>query len=160
MADEKKSIFSQKALDRIASPEDLDQYLKVTKPSTWITLGAIVFLLLGFMAWGILGHLTTVAEVAVFSADNQALCLIPESVMVEISDDTTVTIADTAYPLVDSSIAPMIVDDSIDARLRMAGKLINGTIVYVMAVDAQLDDGVYIGQIEVESITPMSFILN
>lgn len=41
------SIFRQKSIDKISSPEKLDDYIKVTKPSVWITLIAIVLLLAG-----------------------------------------------------------------------------------------------------------------
>ena len=40
---EKKSIFRQKALDRINSPEQLTDYLRVTNPGIWLVLIAAVF---------------------------------------------------------------------------------------------------------------------
>lgn len=44
--------------DRISSPEKLDDYIRVTTPSVWITLGAIVLVLVGAIVWGIFGELT------------------------------------------------------------------------------------------------------
>ena len=52
------SIFRQKSIDRISSPEKLDDYIRVTTPSVWITLAAIVILLVGAIIWGIFGELT------------------------------------------------------------------------------------------------------
>ena len=49
------SIFRQKSIDKISSPEKLDDYIKVTTPSVWITLIAIVLLLAGAVVWSIFG---------------------------------------------------------------------------------------------------------
>ena len=51
------SIFRQKSLDKVSSPEKLDDYIKVTTPSVWITRIAIVLLLVGAVVWGIFGEL-------------------------------------------------------------------------------------------------------
>lgn len=52
------SIFTQKSIDKVSSPEKLDDYIRVTTPSVWITLAAIVVLLVGVIAWGAFGELT------------------------------------------------------------------------------------------------------
>ena len=51
-------IFRQKSIDKVSSPEKLDNYLRVTTPSVWITLAAILVLLIGALVWGIFGELT------------------------------------------------------------------------------------------------------
>lgn len=52
------SIFRQKSIDKVSSPEKLDDYIKVTTPGVWITLCAIVLLLVGTLIWGFFGELT------------------------------------------------------------------------------------------------------
>ena len=49
------SIFREKSIERISSPDQMDDYIKVTTPSVWIALIAIVVLLIGILAWSILG---------------------------------------------------------------------------------------------------------
>ncbi len=51
-------IFRQKSIDKVSSPEKLDDYIKVTTPSVWLTLAAIVILLIGALVWGVTGELT------------------------------------------------------------------------------------------------------
>ncbi len=51
------SIFRKKSIDRIASPEQIDDYMKVTSPSMWIILGVIVFLLLAMLVWSVTGRI-------------------------------------------------------------------------------------------------------
>ena len=44
-------LFRQKSLDRISSPEELHDYMRVTSPRLWMILGAILVLLAGFIAY-------------------------------------------------------------------------------------------------------------
>ena len=48
-----ESIFRQKSLDRISSPEEIDNYMKVTRSSLWLTLGVIVLLLAALILWSV-----------------------------------------------------------------------------------------------------------
>lgn len=49
---ENKSVYRQSSLDRIQSPEQLNSYLRVTNPSAWIVLIAVIVLLFGALVWG------------------------------------------------------------------------------------------------------------
>ena len=44
---ENGTLFRQKTLDRISSPEKLTDYLRVTNPGIWIFLAAVIVLLAG-----------------------------------------------------------------------------------------------------------------
>ncbi len=46
-----QKIYREKSLDRISSPEQLNDYLRVTSPSVWIILAAIILLLAGLLLW-------------------------------------------------------------------------------------------------------------
>ena len=48
-----KSIFRQKSLDRISSPEEIDNYIRVTRPSLWLALGVIILLLAALILWSV-----------------------------------------------------------------------------------------------------------
>ena len=50
------SIFRQKSIDKVSSPEKLDDYIRVTTPSVWIVLIAIVMLLVGGIVWSVFGE--------------------------------------------------------------------------------------------------------
>ena len=53
------TIFRKKSLDRISSPEQLNDYIRVTNPSVWVVLLALVLLLIGMLSWSILGTVET-----------------------------------------------------------------------------------------------------
>lgn len=52
-----KGIFRQASLDRLASPEQLDQLIQVTSPRAWVALAAIGGLLFAALLWGIFGNI-------------------------------------------------------------------------------------------------------
>jgi HlyD family secretion protein len=48
-------LFRQQALDRLSSPEQLDEVLQVTNPRSWLALAGVGLLLATALAWGIWG---------------------------------------------------------------------------------------------------------
>lgn len=54
-------IFRKVALERLSSPEQLDQLLQVTNPRGWLALGALGALLLTSLVWAIFGSIPTEA---------------------------------------------------------------------------------------------------
>lgn len=54
---EKVGIFRKKSIERISSPEQLHDYIRVTTPSVWLVLIAIIILLVGVVIWAVFGKL-------------------------------------------------------------------------------------------------------
>jgi HlyD family secretion protein len=54
-------IFRKVALERLSSPEQLDQLLQVTNPRGWLALGALGALLLASLTWAVFGSIPTEA---------------------------------------------------------------------------------------------------
>ena len=59
-----EKIFREKSLDRISSPEQLDDYLKVSTPNLWIVLAAVVAMLVGILVWANVDYLETTINAA------------------------------------------------------------------------------------------------
>lgn len=55
------AIFRKVALERLSSPEQLDQLMQVTNPRGWLALWAMVAVAAGVLAWGIFGAIPTEA---------------------------------------------------------------------------------------------------
>ena len=53
-----ESIFRQKSIDRISSPEQLHDYIKVSSPGAWLVLVAIIIFLVGALVWAVNGSIT------------------------------------------------------------------------------------------------------
>ena len=56
--DMNNGLFRKKSMNKVSSPEKLDEYIRVTTPSVWIALAAMVILLIGVIIWGCFGELT------------------------------------------------------------------------------------------------------
>jgi HlyD family secretion protein len=52
-------IFRKVALERLSSPEQLDQLMQVTNPRGWLALGALGALLLTALGWAVFGSIPT-----------------------------------------------------------------------------------------------------
>ena len=76
MADAKSSIFNKKATEKLRSPDDLDKYVQVTNPSVWVVLFACIALLVGLLAWGVFGSVTTSVSTTGVVVDGEAMCFL------------------------------------------------------------------------------------
>jgi HlyD family secretion protein len=54
-----RQIYRKKALDRLASPEQLDQLLTIVSPMGWLALLALVALVIWAIVWGFTGTIPT-----------------------------------------------------------------------------------------------------
>ena len=128
---------NNKTPQRISSPDQLTDYLRVTNPRIWVLLACVILLLAGIFAWASIGTLETV---------------IPVKVRVE---------AQTATVIPDGSGA---LKQGMPLRVSGQEVLIGGTgadeygRVFGVASVA-LPDGVYDGTVVTEQTRPISFLL-
>lgn len=54
-------IFRKVALERLSSPEQLDQLIQVTSPRSWLALAGLGLLIVTALAWSVAGSIPTVA---------------------------------------------------------------------------------------------------
>ncbi len=54
-------LFRKVSLDRLSSPEELDQRLTVTSPIGWVSLAAVAILILAGLVWGFFGSISNKA---------------------------------------------------------------------------------------------------
>ena len=55
----KGNVFRKVSIERLSSPEQLDQLMQVTKPQSWIALATVCVLLAGTVVWGFTGRVPT-----------------------------------------------------------------------------------------------------
>ena len=121
-------VFRKKSLERISSPEQLNDYLRVTNPAVWVILTAVILLLVGVLVW------SSVASIDSFAGGTAQ---VKDGIMrVQFDDDQiansvetgmTITVGDTSsvvksigrtdegrvFALADTSLA----DGSYDAKV-------------------------------------------
>lgn len=57
-----ENLFREASLERLSSPEQLDERINVTSPKAWLALIAIACILLSAIAWGFVGSIPTKIE--------------------------------------------------------------------------------------------------
>lgn len=140
MAEQKSNIFRQRSLDRISSPEQLTDYLRVTNPGVWVLLAAVIMLLGGLFAWSMVGSLETLTDGVALVENGQAQIMVTDSGKGEITSDMTVRIGSDEY-----EIATVEKDDF-------------GRTVALAPVNEA--DGKYDVKIVIESIHPIKFLFS
>lgn len=71
--EEKKQLFRESTINRISSPEQLNDYIRVTNPGVWLLLTALLLLLAGALVWGFLGELETTQKVTAIVTNGEAV---------------------------------------------------------------------------------------
>ena len=56
---QKNSIFREKSIEQVTSPESLNDYIRVTTPPVWLVLAAMLILLAGILIWCVFGTVET-----------------------------------------------------------------------------------------------------
>lgn len=135
----KTSIFRKETLDRISSPEQLTDYLRVTSPGIWIILAAIVTLLVGFFVWMGVDTIETTVPVGVSMEDAHATVAVTEG-DVKIEKDMTLRVGGK-----EAAIQSTKTDEY-------------GRTVGLANVD--LTDGMYDGVLVTEAVHPIQFLIS
>lgn len=138
MAEQKKNIFSQQALDKINSPEQLHDYMKVTNPGIWIILAAVILLLGGMFAWASIGKLETTANAMAVIENGNARVMLTEIAAAPITSEMSVRIGSQDY-----DIATVTQDEY-------------GRAVALAPVT--LPNGSYDAKIIIETLSPITFL--
>ena len=156
-----QNLFRQKSIDRVSSPEQLNEYIRVASPSVWMVLGAIVVLLVGVCVWGILGRLDTVVSAVALSAEDMSYVYISEEDIDRVELGMPVKIDGTVCRLVEFGYDHPVSAGRVmsDYALHVSG-WDSGAWVYVAYAAGEVPAGTYPAQIVVESVAPMSFVVN
>lgn len=155
-----EQLFRKKSVDRVSSPEQLNEYIKVSNPGIWMILAAIVILLVGAIVWGVLGTLDTTLSTVAVAENGELTVYVKEADIDSIEEGMTVRIGDKEGTITEISTTPTTVDGTFSDYALHVGNLVNGEWVFAIRVSGKFTDGVHNADIVVESVSPMSFILN
>ena len=160
--EEKKevSLFREKSLEAVQSPESLNDYLRVTSPGVWLVLGTVIALLAGAVIWSIFGRITTTIDVAVVANIEKCVCIVPYNEMQKVMARGFVSLNGQDYALkADEKLDVVVISDQTSNYVRSVGGFSNGDVTVEVPMEAQLDAGVYTGKVLTESLQPISLLL-
>lgn len=137
-----ESVFREKSMEKVKSPDNLNEYIRVANPGVWVLLAAVISLLLGLCIWGVFGQLRTEIRADARSESGVVTCFLPEENAQSVRPGMTAAIEGFSGTVTEVSVRS---GAGSTCRIEM---------------EEPLPDGIYIARIEVESIHPAAFLLN
>ena len=133
-------LFRKASMDRVSSPEQLQDYMRVTSPGIWMVLSVVIVLLAGLIACSALGRIDTVEPArAVAQAGKVTVSLESDSKAV-LKEGMALRIAGEEVPL------------EYVYQTKTGEKMATATV--------SVPDGNYDVQVVTESISPITFLTN
>ncbi len=139
-------LFRKKSVERISSPEQLQDYMRVASPGIWMVLAAVIVLLAGLLAASALVKVeTTISAKGVLDEAGTTIVMkLTTRAGEDVREGMTVRVGGRSgrvdYAYQDGSIV------NVTASLDNSGEA--------------LPAGVYDAQIVTETLSPISFLMN
>ena len=154
------NLFRKTSLERISSPEQLNAYIRVSTPSVWLLLAAVVVLLAGVCVWGVFGHMDTTLPALAVAGEGAVTAYVREADAGKIAVGDRVSMEDGTGTVLEIASEPVRAGAALSEYMRHVGGFQAEEWVKAVAMDASCLDGVYAAQIVIDSTAPMAFVLN
>ena len=146
-------LFRQKSIDRVSSPEALNDYVKTSSPGVWAVLAAIIVLLIGACVWGVFGRLETTVPALVVSEGGETVCFYESGLSAEVEVGMSVRADGQELRITGVSSQEQVLGQAV-------GGYEAGRQVCMSELSGDMAEGMYEAEIVVESIAPASFLWN
>ena len=134
-------IFRKKSIDRISSPEELNDYMHVTNPPMWLFLSAVLLFLVGILCWSAFAVVVSSEKgIAAVKEGNLVITFEKDSAAGIVKEGMTAEVGD----------AKIIVD--------YTGRDTEGN--FIAGADTFLPDGIYECKVAYRTTNIIKMILN
>ena len=152
-----QNIFRKKSMERISSPEELHDYMRVTSPRLWMLLGAITALLVGFIVYAATATMENTIPITV------------EVSQYELNENEP---GESEYITSMSAHLPRYLKEQVDSGMTVRIANYETQVGYIgvsdddtlfITIDPKADyipipEGEYEAELVLESVTPISFL--
>ena len=162
-------LFKKSSVERISSPEKLNDYIQVANPSIWMILSAIILLMLAVGIWGFFGSVSSTATVNGLAVDGKVICYINTNAGINVQpgmqvaisgDKGTVTGEVTEISSIPLSYAEATSGIESDYAVYALG-IADWNTQAVISADTELTDGaIYLLSITTQSLRPIDLVFN
>ena len=158
-------LFNQKAVDKMRSPEDLDKALRIANPGILAVLCACVVFILGFLAWGIFGRITSAVSTIGVNIGGKVECFLSDDKMLGVESGDKANVNGTALRVTEVSKTPLSQDEVreiVDSDY-LVDRLMEGKWVYRVTLEgntSRLEEGSIVPvHITISTVAPIRLIL-
>jgi len=154
-------LFRKKSMERISSPEELHDYMRVTSPRLWMILGAIVALLVGFIVYASTATMENIMPITVTLTQYEIPGEDTASGETEILTGMLAFLPHDKKDQVDLGMKIRLGKE--EGYISWIGVQPNNEIVLEISTEKfylPLPEGEYEAELVLESTTPISFLWN
>lgn len=157
------SIFRKESLKKVSSPEELNDYIKVTSPGVWLAIAAAAVLLIAALVWGIFGSLESSFTVQGFAKDGTIQCFVADKAA--FSEECSVQIDGKEGKISSVAERPISFEEAEQLIKTCGGDAYDvdclnlSTWNYVVEITADgVSDGLADAKVVTKSVSPISFL--
>lgn len=160
-----EKVFRKKSMERISSPEQLNDYIKVSNPSIWIILGAVFALAAAVVVWSITGSLPSIVTAYGVAGENQIVCYVPQAAAEDLKPGMEVKVGGLKGKITRVAAVPLSYQEAV-AELgadyyAYTLRLSEWNWKVEIQVESPLDKGaVYAASITTDNVRPLEFLFN
>ncbi|MCH3944166.1 MAG: hypothetical protein LKE37_11140 [Atopobiaceae bacterium] len=155
------SLFRKKSLDRLSSPDQLNDYIRVTNPAVWLVLAAVVLIFAMLALWMTFGEISVSATCVVIARDGTSEVYVPASDAGHLKEGLPVEMDNIEIGTITSvPDNPIQITSSFDSNAKSIGHMSTGDFYYVCTTDASFaNDGVYQVKVIYNRVSPLQYLM-
>ncbi len=157
---EENELYRKNAMERVTSPEQLNDYIHVTSPAIWMILIGIAVILIGMLVWANVGHLDTYEVGAGIVSDGEVTVYVTPQVRAKVKSGMELNVQNHKTEIKSISDYPVTVPGDIDTYVLNAANLEEGQNAYILKAPVDMENGIYTVSILLESVKPISFVVH
>ena len=156
---ENKSLFRKKSLEQFTAPEQLNDYIHISRPSVVLVLAAVIAFLAGVIVWGFLGTIDSKVSVKAVADEGTLTAYIPESYASDLSERSFIVVGDSEFSISVTGTA-MRAENILDSNELALFDVKPEERVIALSADTTLPDGSYNASVVMERLRPADLVLN
>lgn len=159
------NLFREKSMERISSPEQLNDYIKVAYLGVWLVMGTVIVFLLAVGFWGFTGTIDNTVEEKGYSDGENIYCYLTEEQVQDVCEGQKGRIGEVPVEVESVSEVPDNYDD-------MVSRIGNEKAVHALRISE--DDWKYLvtlssekkmtGFVDIsittDSVSPIAYLFN
>ncbi len=151
-------ILTKNSNEKVTSPEQLNDYIKVSNVGLWLVLAVVIVMMSSVLVWGFVGSLNTTVKATGVAENGKIVCYIPSTQTAAPGDAVTVNgvsgkVVSVSYPPLSENAVSEKYDEYTAYQLQLSDWN------YEVIIDAQnCPDGIVTVNIITGSVKPISFI--
>ena len=158
-------LFRKESRERISSPDDLSDYIRVISPGVWALIAAVTLLIAASLIWSFTAKIPMIITTNGIGSDGEIYCFVPADEGVDLADGMRVMLDDGVEGYIDSiedmpfsktEVSEIIGSDYLTSQLSVAEW---SSFVHIVTQADVVFNEIYSVQIVSAEIRPIDFLL-